>query len=371
MKFINHYNLGDKYMTNCRATTADIMRRYVTYLLDGHTIKNIPIRTGTIEGYLRAVNDHFDAHDMPMPFSRKHKRQQATQLVVAQEKMQAAPARRQPLNDLMMEKMRHFAQENRFSFRACIWDFTALGKFGGFREQEFAMERPYAIRYYVLPNGDKVVRAFVLRNFLFYADELVRIPVHEALRDRARVQRAGLQYDIQKNRQNGQVIAYVRVASHPAYCPVELGLDICHRAIQLGQGTDDPLCVYRDHHGHKTYLTGTDITKYYRFIAQLVMPSITGAELKLISTHSLRVYACVILSEAGKQGPYIKLRLRWLSNCFEVYLRNTTIIAVQHGEAHSELHERLSQLASETANMVHIVSDEGEYDSDFELDDED
>ena len=358
-------------MNECRATTADIMRRYVTFLLDGNTINNIPIRTGTIEGYLRAVNDHFDEHDMPLPFSRRHKKQQATKLLLAQEKVQSAPARRQPLNDAMLEKMRHLAKEDHFSFRACIWEFTALGKFGGFREQEFAMEKRFVIRHYLLPNGDKIVRAFVMRNFIFYADELVRIPLEDALRDRAQVQRTGHQYDIQKNRQNGQIIAYVRVTSHPEYCPVEIGLNICERALQLGQGHDDPLCVYRNEQGHKSYLTGSDITKYYRFIAQLVMPNISGAELKLISTHSLRVYACVILSEAGKQGPYIKLRLRWLSNCFEVYLRNTTLIAVQHAEAHSDLHNRLTRLAHEIANMAHIVSDEGKYDSDIDLDDED
>ena len=34
------------------------------------------------------------------------------------------------------------------------------------------------------------------------------------------------------------------------------------------------------------YLTGTDITNYFRLIMKLVVPNISDEELKLISTHS-------------------------------------------------------------------------------------
>ena len=46
-----------------------------------------------------------------------------------------------------------------------------------------------------------------------------------------------------------------------------------------------------------------------------------------------RVKAAVLLHEAGKDGTYIKLRIRWLSDCFEVYLRNTPTICAQHNTA--------------------------------------
>ena len=39
--------------------------------------------------------------------------------------------------------------------------------------------------------------------------------------------------------------------------------------------------------------------------------------------------AC-LLYEAGKDGIYIKLRTRWLSDCFQTYLRNTYTICAQH-----------------------------------------
>ena len=40
--------------------------------------------------------------------------------------------------------------------------------------------------------------------------------------------------------------------------------------------------------------------------------------------------AAVLLHEAGKDGAFIKLRIRWLSDCFHVYLRNTQRICAQH-----------------------------------------
>ena len=88
----------------------------------------------------------------------------------------------------------------------------------------------------------------------------------------------------------------------------------------------------------------SEITKYFRFIAKLVNPYMADAELSLISTHFLRVYACVLLHEAGKDGPYFKLRLRWLSDCFNVYLRNTDRITQMRTEALSDEHSYMENL---------------------------
>ena len=127
---------------------------------------------------------------------------------------------------------------------------------------------------------------------------------------------------------NGRIIKFDRLSRRfKHYYLVENQLDILARASHLGfTEPEDPLCVYRNKKGDINYLTGSDITAYYRDVMTMVRPNITDAELSLISTHSLRVYACVLLHEAGKDGPYIKLRLRWLSDCFEVYLRNTVRI---------------------------------------------
>ena len=61
--------------------------------------------------------------------------------------------------------------------------------------------------------------------------------------------------------------------------------------------------------------------------------TITEEMLSAISTHSLRVTACILLAEAGKPIYFIKLQLQWKSKCFEIYLRNTSRVALQHMQA--------------------------------------
>ena len=61
-----------------------------------------------------------------------------------------------------------------------------------------------------------------------------------------------------------------------------------------------------------------------------VYTDISSEQLSPISTHSLRVKATSLLNKDGKDKTYIKLRLRWLSNCFNIYLRNTEVIMIQH-----------------------------------------
>ena len=81
------------------------------------------------------------------------------------------------------------------------------------------------------------------------------------------------------------------------------------------------------------YLADDMIMKYHRYVTQLGLASTSANKLKLFSCHSLRVKEAVLLHETGKDTLYIKLRLRWLCNCFQVYLRNTKRVCEQHNAA--------------------------------------
>eukprot|EP00957_Ditylum_brightwellii_P094557 7201322-Ditylum_brightwellii.AAC.1 len=52
-------------------------------------------------------------------------------------------------------------------------------------------------------------------------------------------------------------------------------------------------------------------------------------DMKWLSSHSIRVGACVLLYSSGKYGEFIKFRLRWKSNTFRLNFRNTTLLAAQ------------------------------------------
>ena len=55
--------------------------------------------------------------------------------------------------------------------------------------------------------------------------------------------------------------------------------------------------------------------------------------LKRWTTHSIRVTACNLLHRQGFSGSYIQTRLRWTSDAFLMYLRNTLYTAAQHTKA--------------------------------------
>jgi len=66
------------------------------------------------------------------------------------------------------------------------------------------------------------------------------------------------------------------------------------------------------------------------------------------------VFACVSLQEAGKDGPHIKLRICWLSNCFEIYLRNSDRITSLHNEALHYAYMRMQEMAISVSNFIKL-----------------
>jgi hypothetical protein len=359
----------DKFLTDDVLVTDEIMTNYILFLLSGHSIKDIEIRASTIKNYLKVVNEYYRLKKLPAPFDHKSK-SDAANLLREQEKFESDPARREPLPDQVIVKMYELAQEDPLSFRACTFEITGLGRYGGFRCQEFAMDDHHTIKTYLMPNGVEVTRAFCVRNIKFRGRG--RSTIVYPLTNRDMIEEVGTEYDVQKNRCNGQTPWFHCERRHPQYCPVQLALKLVWRARTLGQKEDDPLCVYRHTNGENRYLTGTDVTKYYRFVYKLVMPNVSDEELKLISTHSLRVTACVLLAEAGKEGWYIKLRLRWLSDCYEIYIRNTTRMGIQHNDALEQVNKKLSEMAITQVNLPEVLEESGLFDAVmYDLEDED
>ena len=118
------------------------------------------------------------------------------------------------------------------------------------------------------------------------------------------------------------------------------------RAGRLNQTVDMPLGVYRMKKGKSIYLTGNKIAELLRKAVKSVRPDTTPEELKQNSAHSLRVWACVLLDEAGKLPDYIKKRLCWLGDSFRMYLQDTSAIQLQHVDALREALQEVMYLIS-------------------------
>ena len=84
------------------------------------------------------------------------------------------------------------------------------------------------------------------------------------------------------------------------------------------------------------YATHAKVTDVIRRAVKKVHPDISKEELMKYSCHSIRVWACVLLDEAGKSPDFIKKRLRWMGESYRVYLRHSNKIREQHNEALQE-----------------------------------
>ena len=74
---------------------------------------------------------------------------------------------------------------------------------------------------------------------------------------------------------------------------------------------------------------------------QTSTPYYTSKRLDRFSSHSVRVWACVLLHTHGKSPDYIKLRLRWRSDSYKDYLRDVSMLAIEHADV---IHQAVTTL---------------------------
>jgi hypothetical protein len=90
------------------------------------------------------------------------------------------------------------------------------------------------------------------------------------------------------------------------------------KASRLGQPDDMPLACYRPKKAPLLYITGSRIATLLREAVKKVRPSTSADDLKKYSAHSLRVWAFMLLDEAGMSPSFIQKRLCWLGDLFKM-----------------------------------------------------
>ena len=165
--------------------------------------------------------------------------------------------------------------------------------------------------------------AFTFRDFIFL-DEHMRL-----LREKARCRAAfvRIRWRTQKNLNNGETKLFAK-AHDARLCPVLAALRIILCFERLGDA-DGVLGLAK-----RGYLTDKVITKELRLAAAVVLgEEVTKEELQQYTPHSIRICACVLLHEQGHSGVFIKDRLRWRSDTYMDYLRDTPRLARQHADS--------------------------------------
>ena len=127
------------------------------------------------------------------------------------------------------------------------------------------------------------------------------------------------------------------------------------RARRLGQPDSMPVGCYSSKE-KRVYLTGKRIANLFREAVKAIHPKMLKAERSRYSAHSLRVWACVLLDEAGMSLEFIMARLCWMGNSFRMYLQNMGIIQDKHcGIPRASSQEVINLIAGSSVTNPHLV----------------
>ncbi len=172
-------------------------------------------------------------------------------------------------------------------------------------------------------------------------------------------------YQIQKNRQNSQCITLVTNNNHPDICPVWAAYRIFLHAKRLGQSNLQPMAVFVNKHGITRYLTGKKISDILQSIARAVHPDLLEDAIKRYSSRSGRVWALVLLDEAGMTPDFMKSCLCWMGESYRLYLRNMSILQWKHVDALSKESDEVMRLLGNNPdilpNIIPVDDEMGEY----------
>jgi hypothetical protein len=217
---------------------------------------------------------------------------------------------RSPLNSaIFAELLRKLNVSCSLDSEQCtLFNLIVLDCYIGPCVSKYAQTTDKTVDYHVYPSGKKVIKAFTANDFRFFNKNSQAIT---ELSDNSidRVDRVCITWRIQKNCQNNQTITLSSDKANTAICPVLAALRLVLRARRLLQLNSMPVACYLKKDA-LAYITGSRIAILFRAAARAVRPTISKEEVQQYSAHLLRVWACVLLDEAGKLPDYIKKHLR-------------------------------------------------------------
>ncbi len=285
--------------------------------------------SATVKGYAEAVNNFFKLRCFSPPADLSDPNNMMAILLNNMLQEEDIARQRAPIDNNFFAELRQTtsASKCKDSVSDLLFDVMALGHYIGPCLSKYAQTTNDKVDYHTYPSDTTVIKAFIANNFIFYNDSIIKELNNDSLQLACSVK---ITWWIQKNHQNGQSITLAAESDQPKICPVCSAMQLVLRARRLNQLDDMPIALYKTKKGKVIYLTGDKFAELLQKAIKKVRPDTTPDKLNRYSTHSLQVWACILLDEAGKWPDYIKMRLCWLGDSFRMYLRDTAIIQHQH-----------------------------------------
>ena len=322
-----------------------ILACYAISLVNGETILSRKIRHAMLKNYLSVATKCHTDQGLPSP--RSAPIDFVKTVLSAVKKYEMVPDRREMIHDTTFDHMltlyKIYHQKDADCLVVCLCEWLFLGRYTGFRREEWCNEKGDEYNRIDDPawSDRPDARSAILEDFTFFDNNGTRVAIGKSLWERPlsdlpdTISFVEICIRKQKNNDNYQKLTYSCAQKNPLLCPVRAAFRIYCRGLRLGAPTTYPAAIYWDttRHCHRL-ITCTQTNKFMRRVASKVfnIPSESRSLLKW-STHSIRVTAANLLHRARFSDSYIKNRLRWKSDSFLMYLRNTFYTAKDHSLA--------------------------------------
>ena len=242
---------------------------------------------------------------------------------------ESVPNRREPIT---MEMIRYWHRRSidahPDSIDAAMFDWMLLGIQAGFRKSEWLQDSHlHSNKKSFSLNRDGTITAFTRSDFTFSQASAATNSTYP--NSTSPFSQLHIRWRFQKNGQNGQQVSFNHNYVNEDFSLVSAARRILARADRLGVPDHHPIAVFSDQDVPQ-HLHHTLIEHHIRSAVRNVYNIRSETTLKLFGCHSVRVGACVLLHAAERDPLFIQFLLRWRSNSFLVYLRNTPRIAAIH-----------------------------------------
>jgi hypothetical protein len=318
-------------------------------------------RSAMVRGYIESINTLFKLCNFDPPADLSDCTNMCTKIIVAREKEECIAWQRSPITREIYSALLDQASKSLVdSAKTVVFDWFTLVQITGLRCAEYAQKTQTNVEEHEYVSGKRVVKAFVPSDWKFYNSKgrLIIDPMEVP-------KKLKMTFRIQKNRQNGQSITLVTNNAHQDICPVRAAHRIYLRAKKLNQSDSEPMGVFVNKFGIKKYLTGGKIAKVLQSVAKIVHPDWSADKLSRISSHLGRVWALILLDEAGMTPAFMTSRLRWMGDSYKLYLRDTSILQHKHIDALKKESDELMKLLginkNALPNVVPVDNDMGDY----------